>query len=68
MRRHNFVQVNGGPESEPSTREVDQEELLGLRARLAIMEVPEEQEQRWLVERGHGARATVDALKVQLQV
>lgn len=41
---------------------------MGLRARLAFMEVPPEQEERWVKEWGYGLRAAVDALKVQLQV
>lgn len=51
-----------------SVRTIDQEGLLSLRARLAIMEVPEEQEAQWIQECGHGARLTAEALKSQLQV
>lgn len=55
-------------EGEKKTHSLDQEGLMGLRARLAFMEVPPEQEERWVKEWGHGLRAAVDALKVQLQV
>lgn len=49
-------------------RTLDMEHLLGLRARLAIMEVPEEEEKRWASSMGHGASVVVDAFKHQLQV
>lgn len=44
------------------------EDLLGLNARLAIMEVPDEEEARCMKRWTHGARAVVEALKHQLQV
>lgn len=44
------------------------EELLGLRARLAIMEVPPNEEIRWTKDRGHGVQAAVEGLNRQLQV
>lgn len=41
---------------------------MGLRARLAFMEVSPEQEEGWVKEWRHGLRKTVESLKVQLQV
>lgn len=55
-------------EDPTSIARLDQEELLGLRARLAIMQIPEEEEMRWKNARGHTAHVAVDALKNQLQV
>lgn len=45
----------------------NKEDLLGLNARLAIMEIPEGEERRWIKRWGHSARAAVEALKHQLQ-
>lgn len=53
---------------EVAAHSLDQEGLTGLRARLAFMEITPEQEEHWVKEWGHGLRAAVDALKVQLQV
>lgn len=47
---------------------LDQEKLLGLRARLSIMEVPEAMERDWLKSCGYGARVVATALSNQLQV
>lgn len=47
---------------------LDQEDLLGLRGRLATIEVTREEEERWKTTWGHGAQVVVDALKSQLQV
>lgn len=47
---------------------LDQEKLLGLSARLSIMEVPEDVEKAWAVSHGHGARVVANALHNQLQV
>lgn len=49
-------------------RVLDKEELIGLRARLAIMEVPAELDNQWRGEWGFGAHDAVEALKAQLQV
>lgn len=61
---HDAARVTGGAPA----RALNKEELIGLRARLAIMEVPAELDDQWREEWGHGAHAAIDALKAQLQV
>lgn len=60
--------VDDDIEVEVAAHSLDQEGLTGLRARLAFMEIIPAEEEHWVEEWGHGLRATVDALKVQLQV
>lgn len=47
---------------------LDQERLLGLSARLSIMEVPEDVERDWMESCDYGARVVADAFYHQLQV
>ena len=62
------VKKGEGSEGTSASRNLGREDLLGLRARLAIMEVPPEEEGRWEASWGHGARVVVNVFKIQLQV
>lgn len=61
------LQAEGESDELLNTKKTE-EELLGLRARLAIMEVPQDEEIRWTKDRGHGVQAAVEGLNHRLQV
>lgn len=54
--------------SEAAATILNEEKLLGLSARLSIMEVPDDIERAWVGSCGHGAREVANALNDQLQV
>ena len=62
------VKKGDGSEGTSASRNLGREDLLGLRARLTIMEVPPEEEGCWEASWGHGARVVVNVFKIQLQV